>query len=99
MINAPKRIAILKPCCIGDVIFATALLTALRRGYPDAAIDWAVGSIASAALRDHPSLNATIDTGPLANPASQPRSLLKLARQLRAARYDLAVLPDHSPPI
>ncbi|MEP7287104.1 MAG: glycosyltransferase family 9 protein [Chloroflexota bacterium] len=91
------RIIVVKPCCIGDVVLATALLSALRRGYPDAAIDWIAGSSAAAALRDHPDLNRVIDSGPHANPASQPVSLFRLVRSLRAGRYDLAVVPDRSP--
>jgi ADP-heptose:LPS heptosyltransferase len=92
-----RRIVLIKPCCIGDVIFATPLLAALRRGFPDASIDWAVGSMAIAALRDHPDLNRVLDTGPRANPASRPGSLLRLVRLLRAGHYDLAVVPDRSP--
>ncbi|MCC7448666.1 MAG: glycosyltransferase family 9 protein [Anaerolineae bacterium] len=92
-----RRIVLVKPCCIGDVIMATALLTALRRGYPDAEIDWVVGSMAIAALRGHPDLHQVIDSGPLANPASKPGSMLRLVRLLRAGRYDLAVVPERSP--
>jgi ADP-heptose:LPS heptosyltransferase len=91
------RIVIVKPCCIGDVIFATSLLSALRRGYPDSSIDWIVGSSAIAALRTHPDLNRVIDSGPLANPASRPASFLGLVRLLRAGKYDLAIVPDRSP--
>jgi ADP-heptose:LPS heptosyltransferase len=92
-----RRLALIKPCCIGDVIFATALLAALRRGYPDAEIDWIVGSSALPALRDHPDLREVLDSGPLANPASKPASLLNLIRLLRSGNYDLAVVPDRSP--
>ncbi len=92
-----RRIVLVKPCCIGDVVMATALLTALRRGCPNAAIDWAVGSMAIAALRDHPDIHQVIDSGPLANPAAKPGSLLRLVRQLRAGHYDLAVVPERSP--
>ncbi len=92
-----RRIVLIKPCCIGDVVFATALLTALRRGYPEASIDWVVGTQALPALRGHPDLRQTLDSGPLANPASKPASLLRLIRLLRAGYYDLAVVPDRSP--
>jgi ADP-heptose:LPS heptosyltransferase len=92
-----RRIVLVKPCCIGDVILATPLLAALRRGYPDAAIDWAAGSMVVDALRGHPALSRVLDCGPLANPASRPGSLLRLVRQLRAGHYDLAVVPDRSP--
>lgn len=91
-----ERIIILKPCCIGDVVFTTPLLMALRRAYPVAQIDWAVGSMAIAALRGHPAINMLIDTGPLANPAARPGSMLRLVRTLRRGRYDLAVVPDRS---
>src|SRR5260221_13269403 len=91
-----QRIVILKPCCIGDVIFTTPLLSALRRAYPTATIDWIVGSSAITALRDHPDLNHVIDSGPLANPASRPVSFIRLLRNLRAGQYDLAVVPDRS---
>jgi heptosyltransferase II len=92
-----RRIALIKPCCIGDVVFATALLSALRRGYPDAEIDWIVGSSALPALREHPDLRRVLDSGPLANPAAKPRSLLTLIQLLRSDKYDLAVVPDRSP--
>ena len=92
-----RRIALIKPCCIGDVIMATALLTALQRGYPDADIDWIVGSSAASALRGHPDLRNVIDSGPRANPAARPDSLLRLVNILRHANYDLAVVPDRSP--
>src|SRR5215813_376266 len=92
-----QRIVILKPCCIGDVIFTTPLLSALRQAYPNAIIDWIVGSSAIAALRDHPDLNRVIDSGPLANPASRPASFLRLVQHLRAGKYHLAVVPERSP--
>jgi len=91
------RIVIVKPCCIGDVVFATPLLTALRRGYPDAHIDWIAGTSAAGIVREHPDLAAVMDSGPLANLASRPLSLLHLVRLLRRGHYALAVVPDRSP--
>jgi len=92
-----QRIALIKPCCIGDVIFATPLLSALQRGYPEAQIEWIVSSSAIGAIRNHPALARAVDCGPLANPASRPASFLNLGRLLRAGKYDLAVVPDRSP--
>ncbi|MCC7207305.1 MAG: glycosyltransferase family 9 protein [Anaerolineae bacterium] len=91
-----RRILLLKPCCIGDVIFATPLLGVLRRAYPDSRIDWAVASPAAGALHGHPHIHTRIDTGPLANPAARPSSLLRLVGALRRGRYDLIVVPDRS---
>ncbi len=93
----PARILLLKPCCIGDVVMATPLLTALRRAYPTAHITWAVGRHSAPAIAGHPLLDATLDTGPAANPARTPGGLLRLVRLLRAGRFDLIVVPDRSP--
>lgn len=90
------RIVILKPCCIGDVIFATPLLMALRRAYPEALIDWAVSTPAAGALEGHPALHALIPTGKLANPASRAKPLVRLVWTLRRGHYDLIVVPDRS---
>lgn len=76
---------------------ATAALHALRRAYPAAHIDWAVGSWSRPALEGHPALNGILDTGADANPARTPAGLLAFARQLRAGRYDLAISLSRSP--
>lgn len=93
----PRRILLLKPCCIGDVVLTTPLLGALRRAYPQAHITWAVGTYSAPAIAVHPALDAILPTGPAANPARTPAGLLALARQIRAGRFDLAVVPDRSP--
>jgi ADP-heptose:LPS heptosyltransferase len=91
------RILLVKPCCIGDVVMATALLAALRRAYPDAHITWGVGTHSAPAIADHPLLNALLPTGPAANPAHSPKGLWLLARQVRAGRFDLVAVPERSP--
>lgn len=93
----PRRIVLILPCCIGDVVLATATLAALRRGYPDAHITWAVGSWSKGAVEYHPMLDAILDTGPDALPVRSPGDLLRFARQLRAGHYDLAVSLVRSP--
>lgn len=93
----PRRVLLVLPCCIGDVIQATATLQALRRAYPQAHITWAVGSWSAPAIAGHDLLDAVLDTGPAANPARTPGGLLRLARQFRAGRFDLAVSLVRSP--
>ena len=92
----PRHIALLKPCCIGDVIMTTPLLCAIHRAYPDTAIDWLVGSSSAAAVQDHPLLSQVIDLGPTANPARSIGGLWRLVRTLRAGRYDQLYVPDRS---
>jgi ADP-heptose:LPS heptosyltransferase len=93
----PHRIVLILPCCIGDVIIATAALKALRRGYPDASITWAVGSWSKAVIENHHLLNAVLDTGPAALPVKSPVGFVRMARQLRAGQFDLAVSLVRSP--
>jgi ADP-heptose:LPS heptosyltransferase len=88
----PRRIVLILPCCIGDVVLGTAALAALRRAYPQAHITWAVGSWSRAAVEHHNLLDAVLDTGQQAIPG-----VWQLARQLRAGGFDLAVSLVRSP--
>lgn len=93
----PRRIVLILPCCIGDVVLATATLKALRRAYPEAQITWAVGTWSKAAIEHHPLLDAVIDTGSEALPVRSPAGMIQFVRQLRAGNYDLAVSLVRSP--
>ncbi len=95
--NDPQRIVLILPCCIGDVVLATAALCALRRAYPKASIVWAVGSWSKPAIEHHDLLDAVIDTGAEALPVRSPVGMLRFVRQLRAGRFDLAVSLVRSP--
>lgn len=75
---------------VGDVVFTTPAVHALRRHYPDARIDYLVEAAAAPIVRHAPELSTVIEV-------ARPRGLarlrydLALARRLRAARYDLAI--------
>jgi len=93
----PARIVLIQPCCIGDVVLATATLAALRVGYPDAHITWAVGSWSRPAIEAHDLLDAVLDTGPEALPVRTLSGMMRFVRQLRDGRFDLAVSLVRSP--
>ena len=95
--SSPRRIVLLLPCCIGDVVMATATLQALRRGYPAAHITWAVGGWSRRAVENHNLLDAVLDTGPAALPVKSVGGFWRFVRQLRAGDYDLAVSLVRSP--
>ncbi len=90
-----RRILLIKPCCIGDVVFATPLLAALRGAYPNAHITWAVNDSIAPILQEHPHLNAVLTVGETANPAVPPR-LFGFVRKLRALRAEAVFVPDRS---
>ncbi len=93
----PQRVVLILPCCIGDVVLATAALMALRRAYLRAHITWAVGTWSKGVIEQHPLLNAILDTGPQALPVKSPGGFYRFVRQLRAGHFDLAVSLVRSP--
>lgn len=95
--HSPQRIVFILPCCIGDVVLATATLEAIRRAYPEAAIVWAISSWARAVIENHPLITGVLDTGPRALPTETPLDIVRFARLLRRERFDMAVSLVRSP--
>ncbi|MCS6837025.1 MAG: glycosyltransferase family 9 protein [Anaerolineae bacterium] len=91
------RIVLVLPCCIGDVVLGTAVLTALRRAYPQAHIAWAVGEWSAQAVANHPHVDELIDTGRAALPLYNLTDFWRFVGKLRAGCYDLMVSLVRSP--
>ncbi len=93
-----RRVLVLKPCCIGDVLMATPALRALRRGLPQAHIAVGVGSWSRAALEGNPDVDELIDTGMVGIRGQySPGDVVALARRLRQGRFEAALVLDRSP--
>ncbi len=92
----PRRIVLIRPCCIGDAVMATAALTALREAFPAAHISWALGEWSARAVAHHPAVDAIVDTG-ADMPLESPAAFLRLVGLLRAGDYDCAVSLVRSP--
>ena len=86
----PSRILLIRLRLIGDVVFTTPAIGALRRRFPSAAISYLVEAPAEPVVRHHPDLDDVIIV-------ERPRGLerwrydLQLARRLRARRFDLVI--------
>lgn len=93
----PRRIVIIRPCCMGDVVLATPVLCALRRAHPDAHITFAVGTWSQQVIAHHPAVDAWLDTGPAAMPVKSGRGLWRMVRQLRLGRFDWVISLVRSP--
>lgn len=84
------KILLIRPRLIGDVVFTTPAVRALRRRFPEASITYLVEPEAAPVLQHNPHLNHVLV-------APRPRGWrrwhedLRLARQLRAARFDLVI--------
>lgn len=94
-----QRILIIRLSAIGDVVFASPMIEALRRSYPEAHIAWLLEPGQAELVRHHPALDEVIILprgewkkhwrerryGALA------RSLKVFAKSLRACRFDTAI--------
>lgn len=89
----PRRIAIVKPSALGDIVHALPVLTALRERFPDSHISWIVNRGFEPLLLGHPHLSATIpfDRSAYRRPGTAIRESLRILNRLRMARFELVV--------
>jgi ADP-heptose:LPS heptosyltransferase len=90
------RILILKPCCLGDVVFATPLVRELKRALPAATLEFAVGQHSCAALANNPYLAGLVDTRRVGSGSASFRDILALIRRIRRGRYDACFVLERS---
>jgi heptosyltransferase I len=91
---AARRIALLKPSALGDIIHSLPVLSALRRRFPDAHITWVVNRAYESLLLGHPDLSATIPFDRGAARKSWLAAIVSYVRfgvELRRQRFDLVV--------
>lgn len=95
----PRRILLVRTSAIGDIVFASPLVAALRRAFPDAFIAWLVQPECRPLLEHHPDLDEVI-VWPLGEWRAlwRQRRLRELAGAVRAFRgllkshrFDLAL--------
>src|SRR5947209_18480426 len=89
-----RRLALIKPSALGDIVHALPVLSALRRRFPAAHITWVVNRTYEPLLRGHPDLDATLafDRGSARRGwYASALMVLRFARRLRAGRFDLVI--------
>ncbi len=89
-------ILVLKPCCLGDVLMATAALGALRRAYPSAKITVATTPWARPALQGNPDIDGVLPF-PEADGMGRFAALRGFAGNIKARGFDVALVLDRSP--
>ncbi|MCA9177782.1 MAG: lipopolysaccharide heptosyltransferase II [Planctomycetales bacterium] len=82
-----KRICVIKPSALGDVIQATVVLDALRSRFPDASISWVIKDSLAPLLSHHSQIDEVI---PFRTQQGW-RMVIPLFRQLRRAKFDLTL--------
>jgi lipopolysaccharide heptosyltransferase I len=89
-----RRIALIKPSALGDIIHSLPVLTALRRRYPAAHISWIVNRGYESLLAGHPDLDATVPLDRKGGSAGRLNAAFYYARflrRLRSLHFDLVV--------
>jgi ADP-heptose:LPS heptosyltransferase len=89
-----RRIALVKPSALGDVVHALPVLTALRERFPAARITWVINSAYEPLVRYHPDLTDTLpfDRGVFRRGIwKAARHLASFAAELRRRQFDLVI--------
>lgn len=84
------KILIVRLRLIGDVVFTTPLVRALRRRYPDAHLTYLVEPAAEPIVRGNPHLNDILVI-PRHRGFARVRDDISMARRLRRERFDIAL--------
>ena len=84
------KILVVRLRLIGDVVFTTPLLRALRRHYPQAHLSYLVEPLAEPVVHANPHLNAVI-VAPRRSGFGRVADDLALASRLRRERFDIAI--------
>src|SRR5215813_6039239 len=90
----PRRIVLIKPSALGDIMHSLPVLSALRVLYPSAHLAWLVNRAYEPLLREHPDLDETIpfDRGLFRGGwRAGCAGTYRFLRDLRARRFDVAI--------
>lgn len=92
----PKRILLIKPSALGDIVHALPVLRLLRKRYCDATISWLVAPAFKSLIEKHPDLDEVIefDRRGLGNFAIGEDGIfksLRLGRELADRQFDLVI--------
>jgi heptosyltransferase-1 len=93
MVGAYKKILLIKPSSLGDVVMALPSLGALRRSFPEAHLSWLIRPEFAPLIEGHPHVDEIIlfDRKSLAGVWRRPqafRGLVALVRALRGRQFD-----------
>ena len=97
--SEPKRVLIIRLSAIGDVVFASPLVAACKKRYPEAEIDWLAEGIVRPLLAELPGLNKVIlwpsqewqDLWREKRIFSLLSAVMAFGQKLRERNYDLVI--------
>ncbi len=87
----PRRVCLVKPSALGDVVQTLPVLSGLRARWPTAEFSWVINRGLAGLLAGHPDLAEVIPFDRSARGWRRLPSTWTLARRLRAAKPDLVI--------
>lgn len=87
----PRRVCLIKPSALGDIIQTLPVLSALRRLWPQAHLSWVVKDCFADLLCDHPDLDQIVTFKPNPIGGALLKEMYRLFRVLHQEPYDLAI--------
>ena len=96
MTAGPRKILIIKPSSLGDIVHSLAVLDSLKRCFPDSEIHWLVAKGFEGILEEHPMLRKLWvvrkdDWKKITKLRSTISELRQLFRDLRAEKFDCVI--------
>jgi len=93
---SPRRVLIIKPSAIGDIVHALPVLPRLKKRWPDAKISWMVNAAFSDLVRNHPLVDEVIlfERKRYARGWYNPAvfaEMLTFTRDLQRREFDIAI--------
>ena len=96
MFNSIKRILIIKPSALGDIVHSLPFLSAIKHKFPEAKIDWVVAHGLHTFLENHPMINKLWvikkdEWKKIGRLKTTVKEIKKLTSGLKKARYDVSI--------
>ena len=88
----PRRILIIRPDRIGDVVLTTPLIRAVKKSFPGSFVGVMVGSNAAPLLLHNPNVDVLITDDPEGKDSGQ-RGFWRMVKFLRSHKFDTGLMP------
>lgn len=87
----PRRICLVKPSALGDVVQSLPVLAGLRNRWPRAHVTWVVNRSLAGLLDRHPQLDEVIEFDRSGRGWSRAAAMFRMVRRLRREPFDLVI--------
>jgi len=87
-----KKILIIKPCCVGDILFTTPSLRAIRKKFPNARISYLIGNWSKIVIELNPNVDEVIVFDDDIIFKKRIIQFFRLIREIKEKKFDVAIV-------